>query len=99
MIWDRKVPFAGNDMLDYDGWSYKITEWRDAQPFEAELAYVDARQGRSAVRFTFRGPDGTTYSVAWKTFLQILPDMVKGRVTRRWDFAKQGANYGLVVSS
>lgn len=102
-----KVPYMNGNLLHYPerGWRYDgetwhstDPEWRENEPFEAELALNDMRSGRSAKYVLWHDKEGHEFPM----FVVDLLDLLKGNVVRygvvdgRFAVRKRGQNYGLV---
>lgn len=83
-------------------------EWRDNEPFEADLALTGHWRGRSSARVGVKDvKTGTKYSMGFASFYDAVdrgefktahyePYVGKVLLTGRWQCRKQGANYILV---
>lgn len=101
----KLIPFSGNKMLEYvDPLAEQDAvrrgapiAWIENAPFEETLTYDGYWTGRSAIRFQFRGAEtGRIFSMGIAALDKIAKRMSNGVVFGRWEFRKQGANYGVV---
>lgn len=73
-------------------------EWRDNQPFQANLHLNTYQRGRSAAYFVW---EETGTAKSFPMFLTDMLDMLqratitRGIITGWWIVAKRGANYGI----
>jgi hypothetical protein len=93
--WDRRVPFDANgDMVSFVR-DPAVKEWRDAEPFEAEIEFLDFdyryhNRPRALVR---NKADGKIYRMA----IGELGRALQGSVLpwKAWTFGKRGQNFTL----
>jgi len=75
------------------------SEWRDNYTFEASIQLSGHYRGRSAARVKCKNLDNQeTYSFALGAFFEAVTAFgvsPGGKITGKWTFRKQGANYGL----
>jgi hypothetical protein len=91
-------------MLDYDGFVtssyYGMQPLYDAMdPFEFvdTLEIDNSYRGRSAAGFNLVGSKGEHYVIRISEMTKLLKEATirRGKVSGRWGFVKQGANYSL----
>lgn len=79
---------------------YQPTEWRANAAFDATLQITGHHRGRSSVRVRVTNlANRETYSLGFASFYDAMMAggvTPEGTITGRWQFRKQGANYGLV---
>ena len=98
-----KVPFATH----YNGYSLMLSypetwrqdfKWFDLEPFDSEMVIEDYERGRSAARFIARDTESDIrYPVFLTDMMDLIPLMVNGRVSGKWEAKKRGANYGIRI--
>lgn len=95
-IYAGKIPFnKKGDLLEYPE-PYCVHEWRENQPFEAELKFEGFSRGRSAANAVYKNATGACFTVFLTDFADLVRagerlDVVKGT----WVATKRGANYGI----
>lgn len=94
------VPFCGNAMMEYDGYSYgKTVERRPNTPFKATMKLNGHWRGRSSARVGLVDTEtGTKYSTGFAAFYDMVAAGIvhNGQVDGEWQVKKQGANYILI---
>lgn len=69
--------------------------WRENFVFEDTLVYKCYARGRSAAYFHFvRKSNGAQVTVFISNFSDMIEKMVEGKITGKFVFYKQGANFG-----
>jgi len=80
----------------YPGY-YAAASWKPNYEFADTMEYRDFRKGRSAANAYFTSlKDGKEYCFFLKDFHDVIPKMVKGRLSGTFTFVKRGANYGVM---
>ena len=86
-------------MLEYTWTGDRNVSWRDNSTFQADLQLIGCYRGRSAARVRVKNlGNGEEYSMGFGAFFDTITkrDVIKGKVSGKWTFRKQGSNYGLV---
>ena len=86
---------------------YPEGQWVDGQyaqcrmfpnhPFEDTLTFDSYSRGRSAAYFHMTRSDGTGVVVFMTDFCDMVPHLVNGKITGRFQHIKRGANYGTTL--
>ncbi len=103
MKWDRMVPFVDGVMVDElptrieteavkrwaDRYGDRLT-WLSADPFAATLRWLGMVPGGARLV-----GDGLTFYITRRTLAVLIPDMVNGEITGRWEIRKRGRRFTL----
>lgn len=105
-IGSYQVPFdsLGNQLhAPYVPWNYEEKRPGDSitrlnEPFEDTLVFDTYSRGRSAAYFHFtRESDETSVIVFMTDLCEMIPHMVGGKITGRFQHIQRGANFGTTL--
>lgn len=80
-------------------WTGHDPDWRDNEPFIAQMTLVDMHRGRSAAYFTWEDEQGHIYPMFMSDLVDLLKKnaVAEGKTltSTQWIVKKKGMNYGI----
>jgi hypothetical protein len=100
-----KAPYWRGNLEDYPGYGFsrgEVTdpdhEWRNNEPFQANLTLTGISRGRSAIKFMWRDEEGHSFpmfAIDMAALVMTKEGAAGGKAGGQWIIMKRGSNYGV----